>query len=228
VYKYETHLHTSPVSACASASVRENMEFYKSKGYDGIFITNHFIDGNICHEVRGKSYREMIEFYCSDYEQAKELEKEIGIRVFFGIETTYSGTDFLVYGLDKEWYLSHPEIADMEKSKQLKFFMENEALVIQAHPFREASYIDHIRLFPRCVHGVEVVNASRSAFDNQMAKLYAEKYNLLEFAGSDNHIASRLDRFAGMEADEPIESETDFVQKVKSGQMRYFAENCQI
>ena len=228
MYKYETHLHTSPVSACASASVRENMEFYKSKGYDGIFITNHFIDGNICHEVRGKSYREMIEFYCSDYEQAKELEKEIGIRVFFGIETTYGGTDFLVYGLDKEWYLSHPEIADMGKSDQLKFFMENGALVIQAHPFREASYIDHIRLFPRCVHGVEVVNASRSVFDNQMAKLYAEKYNLLEFAGSDNHIASRLDRFAGMEADEPIESETDFVQKVKNGQMKYFAENCQI
>ena len=228
MYKYETHLHTSPVSACASASVRENMEFYKSKGYDGIFITNHFIDGNICHEERGKSYRKMIEFYCSDYEQAKELEKEIGIRVFFGIETTYGGTDFLVYGLDKEWYLSHPEIADMGKSDQLKFFMENGALVIQAHPFREASYIDHIRLFPRCVHGVEVVNASRSVFDNQMAKLYAEKYNLLEFAGSDNHIASRLDRFAGMEADEPIESETDFVQKVKNGQMKYFAENCQI
>lgn len=228
MYKYETHLHTSPVSACASASVRENMEFYKSKGYEGIFITNHFIDGNICHDVRGKSYAEMVEFYCSDYEEAKKLEDEIGIRVFFGIETTFGGTDFLVYGLDKEWYLSHPEIQDMKKSDQLRFFMENGALVIQAHPFREASYIDHIRLFPRCIHGTEVVNASRGAFDNQMAKLYAEKYGLIEFAGSDNHIASRLDRLAGMEGEDPIENELDFVEKVKNGKLKYFQENCNI
>ena len=229
MYKYETHLHTSPVSACASASVRENMEFYKSKGYDGIFITNHFIDGNIGFD-RSKpyTYEEIINFYCSDYEEAKKLEDEIGIKVFFGIETTFGGTDFLVYGLDKEWYLSHPEIQDMEKSDQLKFYMENGALVIQAHPFREASYIDHIRLFPRCIHGTEVVNASRGAFDNQMAKLYAEKYGLIEFAGSDNHIASRLDRLAGMEGEEPIENELDFVQKVKNGKMKYFAENCQV
>ncbi len=229
MFKYETHLHTSPVSACASASVRENMEFYKSKGYDGVFITNHFIDANIGFD-RSKpyTYEEIINFFCSDYEEAKRLEKELGIKVFFGIESSYGGTDFLVYGLDKEWYLSHPEIMDMKKTEQLEFFMENGALVIQAHPFREAEYIDHIRLFPRSVHGVEVVNASRGAFDNQMAKLYAEKYGLIEFAGSDNHIGSRLDRFAGMEADEPIESETDFVQKVKNGQMKYFAENCQI
>ena len=47
MYKYETHLHTSPVSRCASAGVKEHLEFYKNLGYDGIFITNHFLDGNI-------------------------------------------------------------------------------------------------------------------------------------------------------------------------------------
>ena len=228
LYKYETHLHTSPVSACASASVREHMEFYKSKGYDGIFITNHFIDGNIGFD-RNKpyTYEEIINFYCSDYEEAKKMEEEIGLKVFFGVESSYGGTDFLIYGLDKEWYLAHPEIQNMKKSVQLKFFMDNGALVIQAHPFREASYIDHIRLFPRCIHGVEVVNACRNSFENKMAKLYAEKYDLREFAGSDNHIASRLDRLAGMESQEPVESELDFVKKVKSGKMKCFSENCQ-
>ena len=43
MYRYETHLHTAPVSKCAHASVRENLEFYKSLGYAGVFITNHFI-----------------------------------------------------------------------------------------------------------------------------------------------------------------------------------------
>ena len=45
--------------------------------------------------------------------------------------------DFLVYGLSKEWYLSHPEIMEMKKSEELKYLMENGALVIHAHPYRE-------------------------------------------------------------------------------------------
>jgi len=47
MYKYETHLHTSPVSRCASADVETTLEYYKSLGYDGVFITNHFLDGNL-------------------------------------------------------------------------------------------------------------------------------------------------------------------------------------
>ena len=228
MYKYETHLHSAPVSACAVATVREHMEFYKSKGYDGIFITNHFIDGNICHEIReGHTYEEMIEYYFSDYEEAKKLEEEIGVKVFSGVETSYGGTDFLIYGLDKEWYLAHPEIREMRRSQLLSFYIESGALVIQAHPFREAGYIDHIRLFPRHIHGTEVVNAGRNEFENRMAKLYAEKYNLLEFAGSDNH-CGRQDRLAGMESEEPVLDEKDFVEKVKNGKMRYFYENCEV
>ena len=46
-FKYETHCHTSPVSKCAKASVEETVRFYQSIGYDGLFITNHFLDGNI-------------------------------------------------------------------------------------------------------------------------------------------------------------------------------------
>ena len=47
MYLYETHLHTLPVSGCAHAGVRESIELYCRAGYAGVFITNHFIDGNI-------------------------------------------------------------------------------------------------------------------------------------------------------------------------------------
>ena len=47
MYKYETHLHTFPVSRCAKAGVMESLEFYKKLGYDGVFITNHFLNGSI-------------------------------------------------------------------------------------------------------------------------------------------------------------------------------------
>lgn len=221
MYKYETHLHTAPVSKCARVGVRENLEFYKSLGYDGVFITNHFIDGNISVD-RSLSYKEQIEFYCSDYEEAMRLSEEIGIKVFFGAELGYRGTDFLVYGIDKEWFLSHPEIVDMKKSDELKLLIDSGALIIHAHPFREATYIDHIRLFPRCVHGVEVINACRTEFENKLALQYADNYGLIHFAGSDNHVAAKRPYLAGMESDEPIMSEADFVKRVLDGKMQVF------
>ena len=223
MYRYETHLHTSPVSKCAKASVRESLEFYRALGYDGVFITNHFIGGNV-NTAQDATYEEKINFFFSDYEEGKSLEKEIGIKVFAGVEMTYKGTDFLVYGLEREWYLANPQIMDMKMSERLAFLMEAGALVIQAHPYREASYIDHIRLFPRCIHGVEVCNASRNDFENDLALHYADAYGLLKIAGSDNHSASRAKRLGGVECDTPIESEAHFIELVKAGKTQIFVE----
>ncbi len=221
MFKYETHLHTAPVSRCARATVRESLEFYKSIGYDGVFITNHFIDGNV-NINEPMTYEEKINFYCSDYEEGLKLSEEVGIKVFFGVELSYKGTDFLVYGLDKEWFLNHPEIENMKKRDELEFMMESGALVIQAHPYREAGYIDHIRLFPRSVHGVEVINASRDEFTNNMAKHYADSFGLLHFAGSDNHSASAQKKLAGMSSEKPIFIEEEFVTLAKKNQLKIF------
>lgn len=221
MYRYETHLHTFPVSRCGKADVRESLEFYKDLGYDGVFITNHFLDGNINIE-KEKSYEEKIEFYFSDYEKGVEIGKELGIKVFCGIELSYGGTDFLIYGLDKEWFLAHPEIMEMKKSEELPFMMEQGALVIQAHPFREAAYIDHIRLYPRAVEGVEVINASRTDEENQMAAVYAKAYDLMEFAGSDNHKAAKAKRLAGVCCEEPVCNVEDFIGKARANRLKIF------
>ncbi len=224
MYKYETHLHTYPVSKCAKSTVRENLEFYKGLGYDGIFITNHFLDGNINIESE-KSYEEKINFYFSDYEEGVKLSKEIGIKVFPGVEMSYKGTDFLVYGLSKEWYLKNPQIIDMKKSDELPYLIENGALVIQAHPYREAAYIDHIRLFPRSVHGIEVINANRDDFTNEMAKIYADNYKLIHFAGSDNHQGKNQKKLAGMCSEKEILDVADFIESVKNNGMSSFRLN---
>ena len=221
-YLYETHLHTFPVSKCGKASVRENVEFYKSLGYAGIFVTNHFLDGNIGAD-KSLPYEELINFYFSDYEEAKRIGDELGIDVFCGIESSFKGTDFLIYGFDKEWYLAHPEIMTMPKrSEMLDFMAEQGALIIQAHPYRLASYIECIRLFPENVHGAEVYNASRDDFEKKMAEAYTEAYGLLRFAGSDNHGASNRRALGGMCSDNPVTSEADFVARVKNGEMLLF------
>lgn len=222
MYKYETHLHTAPVSICGKAGVEETVVFYKEMGYDGIFITNHFLDGNLNPEYKNAPYEETVHFFFSDYEKAREMGKKIGLKVFLGVEISYKGTDFLIYGLDKKWYLDHPEIMEMKKSEELPFLMESGALVIQAHPFREANYIDHIRLFPRQIHGVEVCNACRTEFENAMAKQYAQSYGLLEFAGSDNHRAAGAIALAGIYTDTPIEDEQDFICRVRNKEIKLF------
>lgn len=221
MYKYETHLHTSPVSACAKANVSDTLVCYKNLGYDGVFITNHFLDGNINID-KSLPYEKKIEFYFSDYENALKLSKNIGIKVFLGIELSYGGTDFLIYGLNKKWFLKNPQIMDMKKSDELPFLRKNGALVIQAHPFRQASYIDHIRLFPDCIDGVEVINACRTETENKMALIFADEYNLLKTAGSDNHIASRQKHFAGISSETPIGSEDDFINRLKNHELGLF------
>lgn len=221
MYLYETHLHTSPVSRCASATVRETLKYYKKLGYKGVFITNHFIDGNINID-RSASYEERVNFFFSDYEQGVIVGKELGIDVFCGIEMSYGGTDFLIYGLDKQWFLAHPEIEDMKKSEELTLMAENGAYIVQAHPFREASYIDHIRLFPRHVHAVEIFNAHRSESENAFAKCYCDQYELSHFAGSDNHSADGQLLLGGVMTENPIKSEEDFVAQLKEGSVKPF------
>ncbi len=221
MYRYETHLHTHPVSRCGNVSVEDNLDFYKEIGYDGVFITNHFVDGNIGIEW-DKPLDEKLEFYFSDYEKALEYGKKIGLKVFLGVEMSYGGTDFLVFGLDKNWWMSHKEILQERKSRQLPYFMSEGALVVQAHPFREANYIDHIRLFPRGVEGVEVLNADRTEFENKMAALYADEYGFLKTAGSDNHWGKDAKRLAGLECEEAVESVEDFIKKLRDGKMKIF------
>ena len=224
MYRYETHLHTFPVSKCGKVTVAEQLEYYKGLGYDGVFVTNHFLDGNINID-KDAPYEEKIEFYFSDYRQALSLSKDYGIRVFCGVELSKGGTDFLVYGLDESWFLQHPEITEMKKSEELALMREEGALILQAHPFREAAYIDHIRLYPRHVEGVEIVNSTRTPEENEMARLYAEHYGLLPFAGSDNHTGSRRKKLAGIETETPIESEADFIARIRARAFEIFYTN---
>lgn len=221
MYKYETHLHTLPVSKCARASVKENLEFYKSRGYDGVFITNHFINGNINID-KALPYEEKIGFFFSDYEEALALADEVGIKVFLGVEMSFGGTDFLIYGLDKEWYLAHPETEGMKASSLLALCRDNGAFIVHAHPFREAAYIDHIRLFPPFTEGVEVYNACRTEFENEMARQYAENYGKLALAGTDNHSGGARSSFGGVEFDTPLTSVDDFIARTRDGEAKVF------
>ena len=221
-FKYETHAHTSEVSKCSSITAVELVRFYHTVGYSGLCITDHFLNGNTM-VPRELSWAERIELFCSGYEKAHTEGKRIGIDVFFGWEYSYKGTDFLTYGLDKEWLLNQPDLLSLDVNEYCDLVHAHGGFIVQAHPFREASYLAMIRLLPRKVDAVEVDNACRTDFENKLADEYADNYNLLKLAGSDNH-DGRIPRLAGFAVDRRLTSIDQLIYAVRDGQTGIFSE----
>ena len=210
MYKYETHLHTAETSACASATGAEQARRYKAEGYDGIFITDHFFNSNTT-VPRELSWDEKVMLYCKGYENAKAEGNRIGLKVFFGIEYTYQGADILVYGLDKQWLLAHRD-CDRDFYQFYYDAKAEGALLIHAHPFREADYLREIKLLPKWVDGVEVYNSGngKEVF-NERAEWYAKQFGFRTTAGSDNHhLSVRSERLAGVVSEVEFERPEDY------------------
>ena len=222
LYKYETHMHTSEGSLCSSSSAEEMAMKYKSEGYTGVFVTDHFFNGN-CAVPKDLPWDEKVDRYCLGYEHAKAKGDEIGLDVFFGVEFGNGETDLLTYGIDKHWLKAHPEIMDMPFEEYVPFARAEGAMVIQAHPFREAPYI-HKFVLVHGVDGIEILNDSmrgdRSIF-NDRAKIYAGWYDLPVTAGSDAH--NTTDRFygGGVALEHRIKSPSDYISAVKERKLSF-------
>ena len=232
IYKYETHLHTSQGSACGQSLGREYIEVYAKAGYKGVFITDHFFGGNVVVEARSGNWEDRVNIYCSGYEDAvaacKEYNQKNGLtgtdkefQVFFGIEQTFNGDDYLIYGLTKEWLLSHPDVETMNHRELFMAVNMTGGLMIQAHPFRLRDYIQAIHVHPRECHGVEVYNAGNRPEENELAALYAKQYNFPVTSGSDNHCKDWVPMMpnglpiGGMEFDSPLTDVMDYVGRIK-------------
>lgn len=217
-YIYETHCHTSQGSACGRMTGEELARFYKDAGYDGVIVTDHFFNGN-CAVDPSLPWKKKCELYCAGYRDAKRKGDEIGLTVMFGIEYSYFGTDLLIYGLDEEWLKAHPEIMDMYVKDFMRFVYENGGLIVHAHPFRQASYIDTIRLFPYDVDAVEVYNAGNDPKADERANWYADSYGLVKVAGSDRHGVYSEERCAVV-FDEKLESIEDYMRLVRADKIK--------
>jgi len=227
-YKYETHLHTSEASACGSSKAADYISVYKRIGYDGIFVTDHFFGGNTCVSFE-LDWSARIQQYCSGYEAAlEEAQKQNEIdggnfKVFFGIEQTFDGDDYLIYGLNKEWLLAHPEIESMNHGQLFEAVSQAGGLMIQAHPFRLRGYIQAIHLHPREVHGIEVYNGGNTPDQNELALAYAKTYDFPMTSGSDIHnitfaLENKIEgkmNLGGMEFDEPLNNIEDYIRLIK-------------
>ena len=214
-FLYETHMHTSEVSACAVISAEQQVAAYKKRGYTGIIITDHFINGySTC--PKDLSWEEKMRFFVRGYENAKKAGDKTGLDVFLGWEwRNITGSELLTYGLDLDFLLSHPDLDIMSTEDYCTLVKESGGYIAQAHPYRDAYYIDHC--FPVASHlidGVEVVNSYDKDSANNKALAFALKYDLAMQAGTDSH--GRGERyFTGIALKKKAESIFDIIAALK-------------
>lgn len=215
LYIYETHLHTKEASACSVLSGAEQARIYKKAGYSGIIVTDHLFNGNT--SIPDKlPWRERIDMFSRGYENAKKEGEKIGLSVFFGWESNYDGTEFLILGLDKQWMINHPKMLSWSIEEQYNNVKAAGGYVVHAHPFRIRSYIKEVRLFPDYIDAVETHNVGNGNIDfDKQAAAYAKKHNLPAFAGTDAH-GFEKERI-GMGFNKKLNDIHEFLDKVKSG-----------
>ena len=228
IYKFETHLHTAEVSACAVSSASEYVNAFLHAGYAGIIITDHFFNGN-CGVYPFLSWEEKIDAFCYGYENALNAAQGTNLKVFFGIEYNFCGDEYLLYGLTQKQLKNMPQIMQMSHAELFNAVNSLGGLVIQAHPFRRRRYIKKINLHPKDVHGVEVYNSGNHLTENYEALEYAKQNNLVMTSGSDIHNVANLfsdeqakklglNKNGGIAFNAKIETIEDFINAIKSGE----------
>lgn len=238
-YLYETHLHTSMVSACAHNTPEEMVRAAKNAGYAGIFVTEHNWRGNSCID-RSLPWEDWINAMAASYYAARAEGEKVGLQVFFAYEAgffglPYHGCEFLIYGLTPDWLKAHPQLKDLDAPEHLALVRSAGAMAIHAHPFREASYIPQAFLFPEDVDGVEAINANHSnplrlskhdpGYDEK-AIAYALEHGLPMVAGSDMHTNQLLG--GGVAFARKLENELDYCRAVLGREDYVLTDGCSV
>jgi len=213
-YLYETHMHTSEVSRCAASSAAQQVAAYKKRGYTGIIVTDHFLNGNTTCP-RQLPWEKKMKHFFRGFEAAKRAGDKHGLDVFFGWEFTIRGADFLTYGLDLDFLLENPDITWLSIEEYSDLIRENGGYLAQAHPFRDEYYIEHnYPVLPHLIDGVEVYNAIDRKMANDRALAFAELNNLPMQAGTDSH-GTGNSLYSGIILRERANSIHDIIKAIK-------------
>lgn len=212
--KTDLHVHTSEVSLCGHMTAEETLQRYKSAGYDTLVITNHFNRYTADHFARhGKP--DFFRHYHDSFLLAEEEGKKAGITVLNGYELRFDGSDsdYLVYGMDDETASHCYELFSMSPHSFSELAKEKGFLFYQAHPFRNNMKITD----PAYLFGIEIKNGNpRHDSRNDIAKMWAEKFQLKMIAGSDCHQREDVG-VTGILTDGRIGNEEELLSVLRSG-----------
>lgn len=213
-YKYEIHCHTDETSNCGRVPAAQLVEIFKSKGYDGAVITDHYSQMTFKGFDVFKAGK-MYDKFLLGYRTAKQAAGD-DFTVLLGMEIrgVCSPIDYLVYGVTEDFVKSSGNMLFKYAHGFYKLAQKNNMLVIAAHPYRMYPVL------PRYndVDGAEIFNGKESDENNAKALLWAKKHNFkILTSGSDFHRTTHQN-FRGILTDEPIKTNDDLLRILRSGQ----------
>ena len=221
MYLYETHVHSLNGSLCGKCTPKELVDAYKDAGYTGFILTDHFVKGNTS-VPRDLDWNIRMQMYYDAYLQAKEEGNKLDFDVFFGIEHWYEkGKEILIYGIDLDFLLTHPELDTARIETYADFVHEYGGILVHAHPHRIRDYIepDFMPRYDVC-DGIEVYNAGDIDEINELAVRDAIRLNKLMTSGGDVHKVidePKLGR-AGVGFSRRLKDIHDFVTALRNGE----------
>lgn len=221
MYQYELHAHTSECDRDAFLSARELVHLYKDAGYDGMVITDHYIERFYTlwfpEEVADLTHEQQVARWMKGFRTARDEGEKIGFTVLPGAEVRFDGfpNDYLLYGLHEEFFYTVPRLNELKNLKELLALMPQGACVVQAHPFRNGMVVTK----PAGLFGMEVFNGGTDRFRNGLADQFAEHYGLAKTSGSDIHDKSRL-ATGGIITEHRIRTPEELSAVLRSGSYR--------
>ncbi len=226
-FKTELHCHSAPVSACAKAYPDEIVQGHLEHGYHTIVLTNHFSRFTFKNKRMGDlsalSWQEKVDYYMKGYHELKEAAGD-KMNIIFGCElrSNLDENDYLIYGLDEDFLRRNEDLYDVPTAEVSARIREAGFLFLQAHPFR-----NHMQVVnPEYLDGIEVFNGNPSQDSrNDIARLWAERYGLIGTSGSDYHRTVEGGFAGGILTDEPITSNEQLLEILRSGNFEMIKNN---
>ena len=220
MYKYQLHLHTSPCSQCGKMTSEELCRALSEHGYQGGVITNHFYHGNSgIDRSDNTSWEQFVSAYEESWLECKRAAEKYDLDIIFSIEESLKpGLEVLCYGITPKILYDNPQLINGDADEWVRVMRENGVVIIQAHPFREASYIPNPGPLPvEMIDGVEVFNNGNSSpVMNERALEFANAHpHLLRTSSADAHWMEAV-QFGGILTEHRIRTEEDLARVLRS------------
>lgn len=219
MFLYELHAHTSECDRDAHLSARELVRLYKDAGYDGMVITDHYIERFYTlwfpEDVKGLTHEQQVTRWLKGFRTARDEGEKIGFTVLPGAEVRFDHypNDYLIYGVHEEFFYTVPRLNELNSVQELLSLMPDGVCVVHAHPFRDGMAVAN----PHGLFGIEVYNGGTEPFRNDLARLFAEHYSMAQTSGSDIHDITRLAR-GGIRTEYRIRTPEDLIRVLRSGE----------
>jgi predicted metal-dependent phosphoesterase TrpH len=187
--RFDLHVH-SIISSCSILEPEEILLHARSRGLDGVCITDHDTMAIAAHLAEGV--------------------QDDGLVVIFGMEYATLDGDFLLFGPFEDLEPGLPA------AEVLPLVTAMGGVAVAAHPFRLNRMVsDFVLRDGLCTH-VEVVNGRNSELENRQVALWRRQFTFFECGGSDAHCIDELGRVL-TRVDGDVRTREDLIRLLTKG-----------